>query len=137
MKALTLRFGQFALSALCLTIVFRYVLNLCIGMNSVLGVVLCSVVYFCLMFLAGWYFGGKDLVENEIHDIGFRYHLVTYILCIGLGYAAYYIGWHCQSLQSLAITAISWGIGLFIHFVFFLFEQKKTIRGYAKDEIFQ
>jgi len=37
----------------------------------------------------------------------------------------------------VTITAISWGIGLFIHFIFFLFEQKKTIKGYARDEIFQ
>ena len=85
MKALTLRLGQFTLVALCLSVVFRYALN----------------------------------------------------LCIGLGYATYYIGWHCESLKSLTITAISWGIGLFIHFIFFLFEQKKTIKGYARDEIFQ
>ena len=137
MKVLTLRLGQFTLVALCLTVVFRYALNLCIGMNSVIGSLLCSVVYFGQMFLTGWYFGSKDVAENEIHDIGFRYHFVTYILCIGLGYATYYIGWHCESLKSLTITAISWGIGLFIHFIFFLFEQKKTIKGYARDEIFQ
>ena len=57
MKALTLRLGQFTLVALCLTVVFRYALNLCIGMNSVIGSLLCSVVYFSLMFLTGWYFG--------------------------------------------------------------------------------
>ena len=137
MKALTLRLGQFTLGALCLTVVFRYALNLSIGMNSVIGSLLCSVVYFGLMFFTGCYFGNKDVAENEIHDIGFRYHLVTYILCIGLGYAAYHIGWNCESLKSLTIGAVSWGIGLLIHFVFFLFEQKKTIKGYARDEIFQ
>ena len=79
MKVLTLRLGQFTLGALCLTVVFRYALNLCIGMNSVIGSLLCSVVYFGLMFFTGWYFGNKDVAENEIHDIGFRYHLVTYI----------------------------------------------------------
>ena len=54
------------------------------------------------------------------------------LLSIGLGYVTHYIGWHCESLKSVTITAISWGIGLFIHFIFFLFEQKKTIKGYAR-----
>ncbi len=137
MKALTIRLGQFAISALFLTVLFRYALNLCIGVNSLFGTVSCSIVYGGLMYLLGWYFGKKDAVENEVHDIGFRYHFVTYILCIGIGYGAYYWGWNTETLRAMAITAISWGIGLAIHFVFFLLEQRKTIKGYAKDEIFQ
>lgn len=137
MKALTIRLGQFAISALFLTVLFRYALNLCIGVNSLFGTVSCSIVYGGLMYLLGWYFGKKDAVENEVHDIGFRYHFITYILCIGIGYGAYYWGWNTETLRAMAITAISWGIGLAIHFVFFLLEQRKTIKGYAKDEIFQ
>lgn len=137
MKALTIRLGQFAISALFLTVLFRYALNLCIGVNSLFGTVSCSIVYGGLMYLLGWYFGKKDAVENEVHDIGFRYHFVTYILCIGIGYGVYYWGWNTETLRAMAITAISWGIGLAIHFVFFLLEQRKTIKGYAKDEIFQ
>ena len=137
MKALTIRLGQFAISALFLTVLFRYALNLCIGVNSLFGTVSCSIVYGGLMYLLGWYFGKKDAVENEVHDIGFRYHFVTYILCIGIGYGAYYWGWNTETLRAMAITAISWGIGLAIHFLFFLLEQRKTIKGYAKEEIFQ
>ncbi len=137
MKALTIRLGQFAICALVLTILFRYVLNLCIEANSIWGTVVCSVLYGGLMFLAGLYFGKKDYIENEVHDIGFRYHLVTYILCVGIGYGVYYLGWNTESLQAMTYTAISWGIGLSVHFVFYLCEQKKTIKGYVKDEIFQ
>ena len=129
MKALTIRLGQFAISALFLTVLFRYALNLCIGVNSLFGTVSCSIVYGGLMYLLGWYFGKKDAVENEVHDIGFRYHFVTYILCIGIGYGAYYWGWNTETLRAMAITAISWGIGLAIHFLFFLLEQRKTIKG--------
>jgi len=85
MKALTIRLGQFAISALFLTVLFRYALNLCIGTSSVIGSISCSIVYGSLMFLLGWYFGKKDAIENGIHDIGFRFHLVTYVLCIGVG----------------------------------------------------
>ena len=82
MKALTIRLGQFAICALVLTVLFRYALNLCIEANSVIGTTTCSIVYGGLMFLVGWYFGTKDAKENEVHDIGFRYHLVTYILIL-------------------------------------------------------
>lgn len=63
----------------------------------------CSIIYFGLMYLAGWYFGSKDAVENEINDIGFRYHFITYLLCIALGYASYYIGWNTQTIKSYII----------------------------------
>ena len=137
MKALTIRLGQFAISALVLTVLFRYALNLCIEASNVIGTTTCSIVYGGLMFLIGWYFGTKDAKENEVHDIGFRYHLVTYILCIGIGYGVHYLGWNVESLRAMAITTISWGVGLLVHFIFYLIEQSKTIKGYAKDEIFQ
>ena len=98
--------------------------------------------------IMGGGFGGCtiNLVKAELYDAfiakaafaeKYGHHFVTYILCIGLGYAAYYNGWNCESLKSLTIGAVSWGIGLLIHFIFFIFEQKKTIKGYARDEIFQ
>ena len=137
MKALTIRLGQFAICALVLTVLFRYALNLCIEASNVIGTTTCSIVYGGLMFLVGWYFGTKDAKENDVHDIGFRYHLVTYILCIGIGYGVHYLGWNVESLRAMAITTISWGVGLLVHFIFYLIEQSKTIKGYAKDEIFQ
>ncbi|MBQ2912722.1 MAG: hypothetical protein IJE52_03420 [Bacteroidales bacterium] len=137
MRVFTQRLGQFAVCALLSTIVFRYTLNLAVGMESLPATSVCSIVYFGLMFFAGWYFGSKDEQEHQIHDIGFRFHLVTYILCIAMGYAAYFIGWNTEPLKSMNIGAIAWGIGLALHFVFFLFAQKNAIRGYAKEEIFQ
>jgi hypothetical protein len=89
------------------------------------------------MYFLGRYFGKKEAVENGFHDIGFRFHFVTYIVCIGFGFGVYYLGWNTETIKSMVITVISWGVGLVIHFIFFLFEQKRTIKGYAKDEIFQ
>ena len=137
MRVFTQRLGQFAVSALICTAAFRYALNLAIGKESLAAALGCSIIYFGLMYLAGWYFGSKDAVENEIHDIGFRYHFITYLLCIALGYASYYIGWNTETIKSMNIGAIAWGIGLAIHFVFFLLAQKNAIRGYAKEDIFQ
>ena len=128
MKALTIRLGQFAICALVLTVLFRYALNLCIEANSVIGTTTCSIVYGGLMFLVGWYFGTKDAKENEVHDIGFRYHLVTYILCIGIGYGVHYLGWHAESLRAMTITAISWGIGLLVHFIFYYGQENEMYK---------
>ena len=64
MKALTIRLGQFAISALVLTVLFRYALNLCIGVHSVTGTTLCSIVYACLMYLVGWHLGKKEAKEK-------------------------------------------------------------------------
>ena len=136
MKVLTFRLGQFAISALLLTVLFRYALNVCIGMGSWTGSVLCSVVYFCLMFFAGWHFGEKETEDNCIHDIGFRYHLVTFLLCVDVGYRRIFIKRKTETLKSMTIGALCWGIGLFVHLAFFLLEYSKTIKGYVKSEIF-
>ena len=137
MRVFTQRLGQFAICALLSTIVFRYALNLAVGMESLPFILVCAIVYFGLMFSLGYYFGGKDENEHQIHDVGFRFHFATYILCVAVGYISYYIGWHTESLKTLNISALCWGVGLTLHFVFFLLAQKKAIKGYAKEEIFQ
>ena len=137
MKVFTKRLGQFAVCAFLLTVAFRYALSISVGMKNFPTALVCSIVYFGLMYFAGWYYGRKDVVENEIHDIGFRFHSVTYVLCIAMGYTSYFMGWNTEPLKSLNIGAVCWGIGLALHFVFFLFAQKNAIRGYAKEEIFQ
>lgn len=137
MRVFTQRLGQFAVCALLCTVAFRYALNMAVGMKSLPMTLVCSIVYFGVMFLAGWYFGGKDEAENQIHDIGFRFHFITYVLCVAMGYVSFYIGWNTEPLRSLNIGAAAWGIGLAVHFAFFLYAQKNAIRGYAKGEIFQ
>lgn len=137
MKILTNRLGQFVVCGLVLTVIFRYVLNLCIETGSKFTPWLCAGIYFCLMYSIGSYFGKKDAMENGIHDIGFRQHLTTYLLCIGIAYAAPYIGLGMENQTHVNMSALFWGIGLFIHFIFFLKAQQKTIKGYAKEELFQ
>ncbi len=85
MKLFTLRLFQFAFCALLVTILFRYILNICIVQNGWILPVLCSIVYFGSMFLCGLYFGRKDEIENGIHDIGFRFHITPHI---------YYVYWN-------------------------------------------
>lgn len=136
MKFFTLRLGQFTLSALLLTALFRYILSLSIEAGGFYGPIVCGAVYFAIMFLLGWFLGKKDWLENEIHDIGFRHHLVTYLLCNSSAFISYYIGLNTSGIRTMAYGAISWGIGLVIHYIFYLRAQKDTIKGYAKSELF-
>ena len=55
MRVFTQRLGQFAISALIFTIAFRYALDLAVGKESLAAALVCSIVYFGLMFFAGWY----------------------------------------------------------------------------------
>lgn len=137
MKVFTFRLGQFAVCGLVLTVLFRYALNLYIKTGNMFTPWLCAIIYFILMYVAGWHFGKKDAMENEIHDLGFRQHLTTYLLCTGVAYATHQLGWDVGSHIRIAMTVLFWGIGLFVHFILFLMAQRKTIKGYAREEIFQ
>lgn len=136
MRFFTLRLGQFALGALLLTALFRYILSLSIEAGGFYGPILCGTVYFAIMFLLGWHFGKKDWLENEIYDIGFRHHLVTYLLCNSSAFISCYIGLNTSGIRAMVYGAISWGTGLLIHYMFFLRARKNTIKGYEKSELF-
>lgn len=136
MKALTFRLGQFAFFGLIFTVLFRLVLNQCISTGNGIIISLCAIAYFCSMFFIGWYFGKKDFIENEIHDIGFRWHCTTYLLYNGVNIIAYYVGLNTTNLKAIGFISLFWGIGLLVHFIFFLINQRNSIRGYDKDEIF-
>jgi hypothetical protein len=75
---LTIRLGEFAISALVLTVLFRYALNLCIGAQALVGTIACSIAYFCLMYFTGWYFGQKE--EREYEEDEFYLHIRAFKL---------------------------------------------------------
>ena len=125
MKVFTFRLGQFAIGVLFLTVLFRYILNLCVGMGNVQGALACSIVYFALVFFAGIFYGEKDVAESGIYDFGFRFHLVAYFLFVIISIVTYQIGWYAESLKAMVITALIWGIALVAHFTFFLVEEEK------------
>ncbi len=146
MKVFTNRLWHFAGCALVVSIAFQFAMNLFV-LNS-LTAILIALVYFCIMYLVGWYFGKKDYQENNIYDIGIRWHVVTFLICNGLGYLFWYLFFHeAQDKVSLGTarsaltiinwTALFWGISVVIHFIVFLFTRKNAIKGYDKTEIFE
>ncbi|WP_037320335.1 hypothetical protein [Salegentibacter sp. Hel_I_6] len=139
MKTITLDLMKFALTVTILTILFRY--SLSYGIENLLGIVitLSAVIYGISMFISGWYFGRKDGEYLPIFDVGFRFHLTTYLihngislLWIGLGFGSKY-----ENLNVPIMVVIIWGVFLLIHFIFYLWARRNSIHNLNKEDIFE
>lgn len=129
----------FALSALVLGIFFRIGLSYSIENKLFAATVVLAILYFVAMFAAGWIFGKRDHSQLPIYDIGFRFHLTTYLIFFLIGYVWFLSGSNSSYENILVIhsTAIYWGIFLLIHFFFYLRSRKKTINGLDKENLFE
>ena len=139
MKTITPYLLRFALTSTLLTIVFRYFLSYGIESESGIMITILAVIYGLLMFASGWYFGRKEGGYLPIFDVGFRFHLTTYLihngislLWIGLGFGSKY------EKLSLSITvAIYWAIFIALHFIFYLWARKNSIDDLDKEDLFE
>ncbi|NLV38125.1 MAG: hypothetical protein GXY66_02815 [Bacteroidales bacterium] len=102
-------------------------------------IIVSASLYGFLMFGSGWYFGHKESDYLPIYDIGFRFHLTTYVvhnaitlLWLGLGFGSQY-----EDMKFSVMVAIYWGILLFIHFIFFLWSRKNSIKNLDKKDLFE
>jgi len=129
----------FAAVAICLTIAFRFFLSYGIDNKIALLVNLNAIVYGLLMFGAGWYFGKKEAEYLPVSDIGFRFHLATYIIYNLISQTWFVAGFNSvYEKQSLVhMTMIIWGGFLLLHFIVFLLTRKNTIKGLHKNDIFE
>ncbi len=139
MKTITPYLLRFALAATVLTIVFRYFLSYVIENQSGIIITFSAATYGLLMFASGWHFGRKDGEYLPIFDVGFRFHLSTYLihnglslLWIGLGFGSKY-----ENLNVSIMVAIYWGIFLLLHFIFFLWARKNSVDNLDKEDLFE
>ena len=141
MKLCTKNSIRFALSLLIATALFRYLLSsLLLGPTiDSQSIALLAIVYGIMAFIFGWYFGKKDFESLPLYDVGFRFHLLTYLVCNGYAYFWFLSGLTATN-EDIAIvhyTAIFWGIGLLVHSFFYLQSRKEVIDGMHKGEIFE
>ena len=68
---------------------------------------------------------------------GLNYHLVTYIICVGLPLLLKACG-ILSEVSFVGNMALGWGIGLAVHLLIFLVRfRKRKLGNYDKQEIFQ
>lgn len=139
MKAITKNLMYFAVLFFIMAIIFRYSLSDFIENRSFNLIWIIAVIYFFLNFFIGWFFGKRDYESIPLNDIGFRFHFVTYLLFNLVSVLWFSFGFNSQyeSIRVVYNTALFWGIGLLIHFIFYLLERKNSINGLNKEEIFE
>lgn len=141
MKFITSHLIKFVVLAMAWTLVFRFGLYYSIQNKMFILAVLSSVFYGIGMFFLGKYFGKKDFRFLPIYDIGFRYHLTTYLSynLVTFLWSEFFVPLN-RFETGLFSTIVYWGIGLFIHFLFFIYFRyftKQSIKGLDKDNLFE
>ncbi len=140
MKTITPYLLKFTLTITVLTIIFRYFLSYGIEENNTSNIVtLSAVIYFFLMLGSGWYFGKMDGEYLPISDVGFRFHLVTYLIHNGISilWIMLGLGSKYETLNLSRTVAFYWGIFILFHFFLFLKKRKKTINSLDKEDLFE
>ena len=139
MKALTKNLMYFAIFFIMGAVVFRYSLSHFLENRSYNLVWIIAVIYFLFNFLIGWFFGKRDYESLPLYDVGFRFHIVTYLLFNIVSGLWFSLGFHShfESIRIVYVIALFWGIGLLIHFIIYLIARKNTINGLNKEEIFE
>ena len=139
MKTVTKNLLAFSIGLVVLTIAFRFSLSTMLQNRLFGSVWIVATIYGVLVFIIGWIFGKKDKMNLPLYDIGFRFHLATYIICNLIAEVWFLIGLQSEyeNIRTIHLTVVYWGIGLLIHFIIYLFTRKKTIKGIKKSESFE
>lgn len=139
MKALTKNLVLFSISLTILTLLFRFSLSTILHSQQFNGVWIIAILYGIIAFILGWIFGKRDYLILPLYDIGFRFHLATYLICNLIAEIWFLLGLQSdyEKIKSVHLTTIFWGIGLLIHLIIYLITRKNTIKGLDKSEIFE
>ena len=137
MKFTTKNLAYFAVAATALTLVFRFFLSALLANESHFYFIP-AVLYSLSMTVAGWSFGRKDGRDLPIYDVGFRFHLATYVQYFVVTGAWFLLGLNvkAEKWENKLITALVWGFFLAVHFIFYLISGRKAIDGLKKEDLF-
>lgn len=139
MKTITSNLLKFAIFFAIGSILFHVGLSWSITNHAVSGMWIFAIAYFIFNFSIGWFFGKRDYESFPLNDVGFRFHLVTYIVFNIIGELWFFVGLQSQveDVKYAHQLAIVWGIVLLLHFIFYLNNRKNTIKGLNKSDIFE
>lgn len=130
---------KFSITAFVLAVLFRAGLSYSLAHEMFTLVWVVAAAYFIAIFAAGWYFGKKDYEYLPVFDIGFRFHLATFVVHNGVSELWFLLGLNSanENVKNVHITALIWGAFLIFHFLFFLWAKKNSIKNLDKTELFE
>jgi len=139
MKTITKNLIAFSIGLVVLTIAFRFSLSTMLQNRLFGSVWIIATIYGILIFIIGWIFGKKDKQTLPLYDIGFRFHVATYLICNLIAEIWFLLGLQsdCEKIKSVHFTVVFWGVGLLIHYILYLITRKNAINGIKKTEIFE
>ncbi len=130
---------KFTLATIILTIIFRIGLSTSITNKMTIAVIVCSIVYGILMWFNGSYFGRKDYEYLPIYDIGFRFHLSTFLThnVVSILWFVFSFESKYENIKVIYITALIWSVFLIIHLIYYLSVRKSSIKNLDKEDLFE
>ncbi|WP_256004441.1 hypothetical protein [Pedobacter deserti] len=138
MKTITIYLLKFILTAIVLTVAWRYCMSYGIDSNSSVVVALSAVGYALAMFASGWHFGRKQGEFLPIFDVGVRFHFSTYIVyhVVAELWFAFGLNSSYEQIVTIRSTEIVWGAIVVIHFMVFLWAKKTSINNLHRKDLF-
>lgn len=139
MKTITPYLIKFAGTAFLFTLLFRYFLSYGIEEQSSTIILTTAGVYGAAMFASGWYFGRKDGDYLPVYDVGFRFHLITFLIHNGISELWLFLGFAStyEHIDITHYTLLFWLPFLVIHFFFYIKMRKKSIKGLYNKDLFE
>ena len=139
MKTITSYLVQYALAIIVLTIIFRFSLSYTLRQEYFIVATIIPFLYFFAMFFAGWFFGKKDGEYLPIYDVGFRFHLTTYLIFNGISEIWFLTDLNSvhEQIKTVHMTAAIWAFFLMIHLFFYLRARKNSIDDLNKTDLFE
>jgi hypothetical protein len=104
-----------------------------------LAVIICSIVYGILMWFNASYFGRKEYEYLPIYNIGFRFHLSTFLAhnIVSVLWFVFAFESKYENIKVIYITALIWSVILIIHLIYYLSIRKETIKNLDKENLFE
>ena len=134
MKTMSQNLKYFSGLTLIFSVIFFYYLYSSLLIGSYGKIWIYAILFGTALFVSGLILGSKDSVRNSRQDLGFQYHLMTFVIVNSVGIISILItlGFSIQNFITGILSILFWALGLIVHYYFSL----KTIKGIDKREIF-
>lgn len=134
MKTMSNNLKYFGGLTLVLSVAFFYYLVASLQAQDFGNIWLIALGFGLLLFASGLLFGYNDSMRGSRADLGFQYHLMTFIIVnlVGIPWLMVGLGTDSNNLINIAYQCVPWAIGLATHYYF----SSKSIKGVSKEEIF-
>jgi hypothetical protein len=131
---MSLNLKYFSGFTLIFSAIFFYALYSNLISESYDSIWIYALLYGTALFISGLALGYKDSVRKSRLDLGFQYHLMTFVIVNSVGIISLLIamGFSTQNLMTGILSMLFWTLGILVHYYY----SSKTLKGIDKEAIF-